>query len=226
MKYILLCAFLLSVVPVSAQQKFTKPDYRAIERISKSKKEDLSPDVLMLRYLSGDSSMTLREQQQLYYGFQFTPQYSPYTHSDYSDSLNQLLEKENLDVADYIRASVFCDSVLKEDPFDLRILNAQAAFYKKTARLTKASVNIARINIVLDAILASGDGLTGNTAFYVISVKHEYAILSALDLKFGGKQSLIGSNDYLTLEENDQQIKGLYFDVTASFNSLDKLFKD
>lgn len=71
-----------------------------------------------------------------------------------------------------------------------------------------------KIRLLTDAILSSGDGLTEESAFYVINIPQEYDILNMIGFEFGGSQSLIKTNDYLTVKENPANIKGLYFDIS------------
>lgn len=73
-----------------------------------------------------------------------------------------------------------------------------------------------RFYSTLNAIKATGDGETCETAYHVLSTSHEYVILNVL--KFRSKmQSLTGNCDYLTFVENDRNVKGLYFDVSKLF---------
>ena len=78
--------------------------------------------------------------------------------------------------------------------------------------------------------MATGNGLTDSTAMYVISVDHEYDMISLLGYKFGGGQSLIsnknGSMDKMKIQKNDNNIDALYLNVDRLFASMDKLFKN
>ena len=74
--------------------------------------------------------------------------------------------------------------------------------------------------------LSSGDGLTKETAYYVINTTDEYNLISILGFEFGGEQSLIEHYDRLTLAENDYNIEAFYFDVSPCLNSLSKMLKD
>lgn len=225
MKYFLLfITFLLSTVHSHAQD-WQKPDYKSIEQNIKQDKTALYYKNLQKKFEDGDTSMTIKEKQHLYYGFQFQSGYSPYGGGDYYKSLNALFSKGKLDAEDYKKAILLCDSALADDPFSIRDLNRQINLHRKIGDTVKQQLYYNRMLIVVDAIMSSGDGLTDSTAYYVIAVTHEYDLLSVLGLKSGGAQSLIGINDYLTIAENEEGIKGLYFDVSASMGSLNRMFK-
>ena len=85
---------------------------------------------------------------------------------------------------------------------------------------------IVQLDIIVDALMSSGDGISKETAFYVINTSHEYALLGILGFGFGGQQSLIEHYDYLTLAENKEGVKGLYFDVSPCLKSLSGLLDD
>ncbi len=187
-------------------------------------KSHLFYDSLFQRYLKGDSSFTFEEKQHLYYGAQFTSKYSPYGGTEFTDSLNKLLSKDKLGIEEYKVAIRYCDSILIEDPMDLKTLNIQANLFKLTNNFLEKAINMAKINNVIDAILSSGNGESEATAYYVICVDHEYSILNILDFEFAGDQSLRGSNDYLKLKKNKYNLEGIYFDVTASLENMEKMF--
>lgn len=226
MKNILSFVFALSFFSAFAQNTWKKPNYKEIEKNCNEKSSRYFYDSLFQKFLKGDTNFTLDERQHLYYGFQFTSGYSPYGGVKYMDSLNQLLSQNKLTDNDYRLAIRYCDSLLAEDPMSLKILNLQTNLFKRTSDVQKVTINLSRMNNVIDAILSSGDGETASTAYYVICVGHEYSILNILGLEFGGSQSLKGSNDYLELKPNKLNLKGLYFDVTASLSNMGKMFKN
>ncbi len=224
-KYLSILLLLASGLVSNAQKEWKKPNYKQIEKNCQEQGSLFFYDALFQRYLKGDSSFSQEEQQHLYYGYQFKTDYSPYGNSDYKDSLRDLLSKDKPDEQGLRLALSYCDSVLYKDPMDLRTLNIQAGLCGEINNAGGKAVAIAKMDNIISAILNSGDGLTEATAYYVICVPHEYVMLSVLGLKYGGSQSLKGSNDYLKVEKNNYDIEGLYFNVTASLNSMDKLFE-
>ncbi|HHC80572.1 MAG TPA: DUF4919 domain-containing protein, partial [Flavobacteriia bacterium] len=176
-------------------------------------------------FMASDTTMTLDEKRHLYYGYIYQDTYSPYGHSNYTDSLKVLMQKRQLSNDELKNVIVFSDSILTKNPFDLRVMNTKLFAYKEFKNDSAFQKTLNKFKIVIDALLSSGDGRKKKTAFYVINVSHEYDLLNILGFSFGGQQTLIDHYDYLTVVENPQKIEGFYFDVSPSLNSLNEMFK-
>lgn len=201
------------------------PDYKKIEKKIRSKGSDFYYPALMERYMRSDSTFTIEEKRHLYYGYTFQPEYAPYSISDYLDSVKVIMEKNELDSADYIVLLRYSDSLLAHFPFDIRALNHKLMVYDQFENETEFMNHIIKMNIIFDAILSSGDGAAQETAFYVISTMHEYDVLGMLGFTFGGQQSLVGNCDYLKIQNNQYDLSGLYFDVSPCLKHLNLMFK-
>ena len=59
---------------------------------------------------------------------------------------------------------------------------------------------------------------------YVITVSDEYELLDIFGFEFGGKQALVGSCDKLDVKPNRYELDALYFNVSALFDNMKKLF--
>ena len=208
---------------VSFGQTFEAPVYKKIEKAVKKKSSSLYYPKLMERFLAADSTMTLEERKHLYYGYTFQDDYSPYGSSDYQDSLRTLFNSGELSEDDILKTVAFSDSVLAQNPFDLRAINFKLNAFNRLKLQKEFNQSVIRMTMILDAIMYSGDGMTKETAFYVITVNHEYDVLSILELNSVG-QSLIEHYDYLQLAENNAGIEGLYFDITPCLSSMSKMF--
>ncbi|PIE50235.1 MAG: hypothetical protein CSA38_04065 [Flavobacteriales bacterium] len=226
-KLILTLFLLLSQFAYSQNWKFEKPDYTKIEKNIQNKESNLFYDTLMKRFLKADSTMTLQEKRHLYYGYIFHKDYSPYSNSDYSDSLNTILEKQkSLEKVETNTIIDLTNKILSETPFDLNAFVYQLYALDKNKNKQAFKKRVTQMRIIIDALMSSGNGINEKQAFYVIYTSHEYNLLKVLGFKFGGTQSLIKHFDYLTLAENDSQLEGLYFDVSPCLNYLSKKFKD
>ena len=227
MKPILIISFLLfSVSSFSQDWKFESPSYDQIEKNIKTKKSNLFYDTLMNRFQRVDSTMTLDEKRHLYYGYSFNEKYSPYSRSDFNDSLKIILQKESHDKIDLDRIIKFGDSILVSNPFDLSTINYQLYALEQNENKEGFGNKFIQLTIIIDAIISSGNGKNKKDAFYVIYTSNEYNLISILGFEFGGTQSLIEHYDYLTIAENDAGIEGLYFDVSPCLNSMAEMFKD
>lgn len=226
MKTLLVAFFLMSISVFSQDLKFEKPNYRKIEKNIKKKKSNLFYDSLMSRYIDADTTLSMEEKRHLYYGYIYHERYSPYSHSDYYDSLNLILQKEKQNKTELNKIKKFGDSILHENPFDLRAINLQLYALEKIGDKKLFDKKLIQFQTVIDAILSSGNGMSTKDAFYVIYISHEYDILEILGYEFGGTQSLQGHFDVLSLAENEAEIENLYFDISPSLNSLSNMFKE
>jgi hypothetical protein len=225
-KIILILFLLLSPLSYSQDWDFEKPDYKKIEQNIKKNQSNLFYETLMNRFLQADSTMTLEEKRHLYYGYTFDEKYSPYSHSDYGDSLRVVLQKEKLDSLDLINVVDFTDKMLLDNPFDLSAINYQLYSLEQMGNKKTFEKKVTQLKTIVDALISSGNGESKKNAFYVIYTSHEYDLLNILGFQFGGSQSLIEHYDYLTLAENEAKLEGLFFDVSPCLNSMSKMFKE
>lgn len=204
----------------------TPPDYEAIKEEIENEDSKYNYATLMERYRAGDSTLSLEAARHLYYGYRFQPGYSPYGNSEAENDIKSMLAEDTLSnktLEDIVERS---KEGLAEEPFNFRLLNIQLYAMEQLGDTMKMYRAINQYNTIVDAILSSGDGLTRETAYYVIKVSHEYALLRALGFQFGGQQSLYEHRyDYLTLAENDYDIEGLYFEISASMDYLSQMMK-
>ena len=207
----------------SQDVKWEKPDYNLIETEIAKEDSDLYYPKLMKRYLETDAAMTLDERRYLYYGYSFQKAYSPYGHSNYTDSLISILNKGELDSTDLRDVIRFSDKVLNEVPFDLRTMNYKLYACRELGETELFNVESIKTGMLLDALLSTGDGVSIETAYYVIYTSHEYFLLSMYGLNFTS-QSLIDGCDYMQVAENEYDIEGIYFNVSACFRALNKMF--
>ncbi|MET2985659.1 DUF4919 domain-containing protein [Aureibaculum conchae] len=225
MKKIFFCILLLCITIGFAQNStIKKPHYDKIKKNIAQKTSNLYYPKLVEKFSNADTTMTLEEKRHLYYGFIHQKNYSPYTRSDYTDSLRITLKKKNYSPDDLKNIVKFSDSLLRYNPFSLKAINYKIYAEKQMNDSINLLKDYTKMRIITDAMLSSGDGHSKETAYYVISPTHEYSLLNLLGYKFGGKQSLTDHYDYLTLEENEYEIKGLYFDISASLNHMNNLF--
>jgi hypothetical protein len=222
---LVLIILLVSINVFSQSEKTEKPDYKKIKKEISKEISDLFYAKLLKRFMGSDTTMSLKEKRYLYYGYSFQKSYSPYGHSDFTDSLGILLQKEQHNDTELNKIILFSDSVLADNPFDLRSINYQLYAYEKLENSFDFVKKINQMRIIIDALLSSGDGLKKKTAFYVIYISHEYDLLNILGFEFGGEQSLIEHYDYLKVAKNPQKIKGFYFDVSPCLNSMKDMFK-
>jgi hypothetical protein len=212
---------LVSIVSFAQDIEFKRPNYDAIKKEIKDTNSVYYYPKLKQKFNSADFTMTLEEKRHLYYGFVFQDDYSTEYASKNRNQFIEILQKKEINESDYDQLITYGDSILKKSPFDLRILNYQNIAFEKRGITNRMINSSSQIRIITNAILSSGDGMTEESALYVTTISHEYDILNILGFQFGGSQSLIKTYDYLTVKENEDKIKGLYFDISPSLTKLD-----
>lgn len=204
-----------------------KPDYKAIESAVTDSTSAYYYPTLLARLNDGDSTINLEESRHLYYGFQFQPNYSPYSASPFEKEMNKLVNKSGEHTKEELRRLVvLADSVLANYPFDLRTISIKMYGHDKLNMPEETARLRIRGRVLLDAIFSSGDGKSEKSPFFVLHTGNEYSIINILGFEFGGQQSLTkGMCDVLTLKPNKSGIKSLYFDVSALFSSMSKMLQ-
>ena len=198
-----------------------KPDFDLIEKNVKDKNSPYYFDKLYARFIVADSTMTIEERRHLYFGYSFQDEYAPYERSDAEQDLNEILQKEEITQQDYQDILTLSSKILKTYPFSIRMMEYRIFVYNELRQYDDAVKETVQANIILDAILSTGEGTSKESSFYVINVINEYELINILGFEYGGQQELIdGLYDYLTLKENSYNIEGLYFEVSRCLNSL------
>ena len=213
-RLMIIMLLLPAFVSFGQSHKFKQPDYKKIEANITNKKSKFYFPVLMERFKKADLTLTLEEKRHFYYGYSFQPTYSSHGKTNFSDSINAILSKDEINENDLQRIIELGDLALAINPLDLQVMSYQLYVFGANPDSKQYKDKFTQIHIIIDAILSSGNGKTQETAFFVIFTSHEYEVLNMLGLEFGGKQQLIKQYDYLTVSKNDWGIKGLYFDIT------------
>jgi hypothetical protein len=216
---LLLAIFLFSHTVLSQSPNGEKPDYQKIKsEITDKKRESYYPK-LMDRFEKRDTTLVAADFKNLYYGYVFQKAYDPYKHSSNDDELKKFFMKDSLGTSDYEPFIKLAEKSLKETPFDLRLLSTLGYLYHMSKDDIMAKKTGYMANNLFKTIISTGDGLTCETAFHVISVDNEYSILGVFELESKG-QSLSGNCDYFGFEKGRYKIDGLYFDVSKLFESM------
>ena len=110
---------------------------------------------------------------------------------------------------------------LESCPVDIDFHLLQAVALSSSGREAEANLHAQWWRGLIQSILASGDGETPETAWVVISVGEEYAVLRALNLKRTTQVLLEGGIDAMEVE-GEGGSRTLYFDPAAHFRRLEK----
>ncbi|MES2486616.1 MAG: DUF4919 domain-containing protein, partial [Bacteroidota bacterium] len=184
MKKLLTLVLLLGTALLYAQDTvyYLKPDFTIIEKNINNKSSDFYYDKLFSRYNKGDATLTTEEKQHLYYGYSFREDYNPYYTSDSIQVIRTLINTDNLSKKEMQRVVSLTTEALKGYPFDLSLMGYRSFFLRELGKDKEAAAEGIRADIILDAILSTGDGYTKQTCLYTISVGNEYEIVNILGL--------------------------------------------
>ncbi len=200
------------------------PDIEKIRDFADSRKYNK----LMKRYEKNDPTMSVSEYRQLYYGYVFQPGYKPYQKNDHSRSISTLYYKEHLSRMECDSIIKYAEMSLKDDPFNLQQMNYLIYAYKTKKKHHLAHHWQTRLNNVLRAILSTGSGNSKETAWHVINIGHEYALINFMSPYYiVDRQEFIQPHyDHIILKHiSDQLPSGFYFNIKYMLDDFDRSSK-
>jgi hypothetical protein len=109
---------------------------------------------------------------------------------------------------------------LESCPVDLDVQFLRAVALKETGLSEESDLHLVWYKGLAESVLASGNGRTPQTAWVVISVREEYAVLRGLRVKPVSHELLAGNIDAVEVERRDGKRVTIYFDPKAHFQRL------
>ncbi|WP_196886277.1 DUF4919 domain-containing protein [Aureivirga sp. CE67] len=228
-KLLLLITLFFSIYSFSQNKiKYKKPNYKSIKKQTLNENSEFYYEKLLKKFNDKDAELSLKEKRHFYYGYRYQDAYSPNFGKDvFTDSIYTILNKEKLVQEDYKKIVELADKVLEKDIINLNVYNYQLYFLEQLNNEgDKYKLRSKQFKTLVGAILSSGSGRKLKDPFYVLLISHEYYILNMLGYEFGGTQQLIKKCDFLKVQENEDGIKGFYFDISPSLDYSNDLFKE
>ena len=212
--------FLSILLAVSAfivnAQEIEEPDYHKIRQaISNSRSSNYYP-ALMRRYCDNDTTLTLEQYRNLYYGYTLQEDFVPY-----KEQKKQLTDARRRFIASKGQSTLapemirIAQSALDDNPFDIPAINIIAVSYLQIGDTVQYRVWDIKQKGILDAILSSGDGEEPESAFHVIDLEHEYEVLQRLGVTVESDSLVNDRIEYLKVKENAENENGFYFNFGA-----------
>jgi hypothetical protein len=88
---------------------------------------------------------------------------------------------------------------------------------KALNRYEEAAKEKAQTDIIIDAMLSSGDGTSPENSIHVIDIANEYELVGILGFETKGEEYLISNKyNYLVIDKNSYNLPGLFFDVNTA----------
>ncbi len=185
-------------------------------------KSDFFYPKLYTKYSQNDTNISNNEYRYLYYGHSLQPYFDPriIKTNDSVIALRKYLYSKQIDYRRVIELSNF---VLRLDPFYLDGIYLLSSSYEKTGDSIKANLFRNKYYNLINTIWTSGDGKTPETAFYVISLSDEYALIEALGLKINEHNSKKINEkmyDVVTIGPNEMGYEQIYFNIELFYDKL------
>lgn len=181
---------------------------------------------LKMRYDAGDKTLTDTDYYYLYYGYAYQDAYKPLESNP--DQEKMLMIAAGLDVEAPDPESVeamlgFGRAALERDPFSPKVLNLMAFGYETLGDTETAERYAARMDGVIRAIVASGDGLTEKTPRHILMFDHALDVLSAEGLAHDRARIISRSVEFVPLAVpyviEGKKRKGYYFDFSRVYRN-------
>jgi len=216
MKKIFTLLLILVVTGFSATAQDTyRPDYNKIAKDIADKSSEFYYPELRERYAAADTSLTLEQRRHLYYGYAFNKSKTSIDQSTAAVAkLNEVLVKPNPTNEDYNTVLAYSATVLEYMPFSITIKQYREFCLEKLGRYSEAHTERAQTEMIIDAILSSGDGKTMKNCIHVVDAENEFEVVTIIGYRPQSQEyTTNGEVDYIELSQNLYGTEGLFFEV-------------
>lgn len=218
--------FLLASTAKANAQETDAPDYKQIKQATSNSRSANYYPTLMRKYLENDTTFTLEQYRNLYFGFVLQEDYIPYKslRKQLTDARRRFTAaRGNKDIApEMIRIA---KAALEDYPFDIRAISLIAVSYLQLGDTAQFKVWDIKQQGLLDAIISTGDGMEPESAFHVIDIEHEYEVLHRLGLVVVEDSLVNNKIEYLKVDENAEGERGFFFNFGACREAYKKKYE-
>jgi len=207
-------------------QEVVAPNYREIRTTIQNSKSPNYYPLLMRLYLQNDTTLTLEQYRCLYYGFTLQEDFVPYQKErEMLFEIRRELVKTNGAKSTCSEAIKVAQSALEDDPFDLLAISTLSFSYLQLKDSMSYALWNNKQEALLDAIVSSGDGDDVESAIHVINLEHEYEVLNRLGLQIESDSLCNDEVEYLKVQPNAEEIRGVYFNFGACRKAYRKKYE-
>ena len=225
--YILLLMIVVSLgtmISVSAQDStLYRPQVPDNDQILKDVLNGMSPyyyPVLFMRYMEGDTTLTLEDYRHLYYGYAWQPEYEPFDKPQVKEDLLRLvaMTKDSLSLENAEKIIDLATEVMKYDPFCPGNLNILVYGYGAIGNKVQEKINYRRLQMVIKTIQSSGTVLKEASPWHVLSFTHATDMMAYLNLDYGTRRVVSRTTEYIPLAFRlPGGVKGYYFNFERMY---------
>ena len=207
--------FLLScvyIITTASAEDFLLPNYEGIQAMGQS-----NYDLLLNRFQAQDTTLSIHDFQAIYYGSAF------YGAPSSGMSMNRLNAIYDADGNEGV--IIYLDSLLSESPLNLGALRTRfIAAYQANDSITTRKY-LWQYDQLMNAIYATGDALTEQTALHVVCVNDEYTIMNYVMQVELEQQTLTSSMcDKMDIVTKNGTKMPVYFDVQLVLALENRMF--
>ena len=174
---------------------------------------------LFKRYEKNDTTLTITDYRNLYYGYMFQQEYRPHTESAYVDSLSNLINRDGgvFREASSNKAQEFIVHILDDRPFSLKFLNMMSyiADMKEDNEASKAYA--LKFNMLVSSIFSSGTGKSEEKPWRVLYRSDAQSVMLFLGAEVTRRVYITAPCEYYHIRERQGDAKGYYFDFDAIY---------
>lgn len=216
--------FILLIVPFVAWAG-TPVEEDIIDRTMSPESPYYYPN-LMLRYNTGDTTLTVQDYHYLYYGYAYQDHYKPLAINPELD--RTLLIAARIDPEKPLREDVeslisAATEAREKDPFSPKLLNLMAFAYGSLGDTVQEKQYFDRMEKVVAAIRDSGDGRKQDSPQHILMFDHAFDVLAAQSLPYGKSRIVSRTIEYIPLSSptyvEGDKVKGYYFDFNRIYRN-------
>ena len=178
---------------------------------------------LMLRYRSGDTTLSETDYYYLYYGYAFTEDYRPLNPIPEEQLVLEAFQKTYSDPSAENTAELINHAlgVMQKDPFSLSNINFLIYGYGMNGDSINERINYDRLNKLISAMWNSGTGTTESSPVHILRFSHANDLLGAMELEIVKRLVVSRTTEYVSVADSKghRSGKGYYFDYSRIYRN-------
>lgn len=185
---ILFVSLLMSLTNLSFAQRYL--DLKLIDELTNDSTSEYFYPKLVAEFHNSPATIDPLKANYLYYGKLYKSDYKMFQGSAEERKFNELIANGR-----FSKAIILGENLTAHDPVNLDVIARLNICYQKQNLKGKVDTGLIRQNIILSAILSSGNGKESGNALKVVSIADEYIVMALLGVKGLSRQSIINEGN-------------------------------
>lgn len=169
---------------------------------------------LMMRYVVGDTTLTVEDYHYLYYGYAYDANYRPLENIPDTDEVLELLAGLGTAGATKAQAQMLLEAakdVMLVDPFSPSNINIMTYAYGVLGDAEQEKVSADRFRKIIAAIESSGTGRKESSPMHVLRHEHVNDLMLSRGLHIVNRTVRTTKVEYVQVQREGRNAKGYYF---------------